>query len=1001
MHGLVDLMCSPRTRPVCICLLTLVSLVSLVATPAAFAQVASKQAPNQAYYLAKETYNLGRYTDALRGFRQAARDGVVGIDGRWIDAICYHTMAGECLFELGQVGDALEQYEAALNLYVRFKDWMLRVKFPETILPADASTRRAKIKWGRSSRTVGLANISKGIQVLTGRLDNDLVVQRGGVVSRPELRLVAVHEIVHCIGVALVRRREIMGPACKLDPFTQELVNAAERKSTLPNHWSQVWAEAILGFAYVAADRHPEAVTAFQRSLVIDGELDHPVTGAALKELGRIAFMQGKYDAAMGYLHEATLSAAQFRQFVVMEEAFRIGAITHMVSGRKGIYPPLAAATDWARGKSRPLETSLFLLAAECSAEQSLTPAAVRFLAEAEGAMARSQILGSRIGARYHYQAAHVSFQQGNLTKGQAALADMKAFQQDGSLRLFQIALANRLYADGEVSPRVCADLFEKTLHEPNDEDWTLDPMETLTVVMTPRELPLQNWFEVVLRERKDQAKALEIADAIRRARFHSTLPLGGRLNALRWILEAPKSSLSDRALLQRQSLLVKFPDYAKLSATAKTVRENLSKFPLVPDTVEEKKEQATLLDELAKLSVAQEIMLNDIALRRLPSEFVFPPLRETKDVQAAMHEGQLTLAYLNTARAVYAFIVSKKELSVFTLSDPGQVARTLAKMLQNMGHFDRNAALSHDQLANDDWKTQAMELRKMLVDLKPNHWEFDELVVVPDSVLWYVPFEALQVAGKQGPTPIMSRIRMRYAPTFALTVPSGQGRRRNATMGVVAGKLFPRDEDDVADAAFAEIKSVDSRAARLQSPIPAVSSLFASLCNRMVVLDEIDDKVRGTFAWSPMQIDRGKPGSDLASWFALPWQAPEQMILPGFQTAAATGLRQGGTGDEIFLTVCGLMATGSRTVLLSRWRTGGQTCVDLMREFVRTLPRKSASKAWQRSVRLSLITEMDPDLEPRFNSSGSDARLTAEHPFFWSGYMLVDTGAEPKLDDL
>ena len=75
---------------------------------------------------------------------------------------------------------------------------------------------------------------------------------------------------------------------------------------------------------------------------------------------------------------------------------------------------------------------------------------------------------------------------------------------------------------------------------------------------------------------------------------------------------------------------------------------------------------------------------------------------------------------------------------------------------------------------------------------------------------------------------------------------------------------------------------------------------------------------------------------------------------MPGFHTPAEYGLKKGGTGDEVFLTVCGLMASGSRTVLLSRWRVGGQSTVDLMREFVQELPHESAAAAWRRSVQLA-----------------------------------------------
>jgi CHAT domain-containing protein len=118
---------------------------------------------------------------------------------------------------------------------------------------------------------------------------------------------------------------------------------------------------------------------------------------------------------------------------------------------------------------------------------------------------------------------------------------------------------------------------------------------------------------------------------------------------------------------------------------------------------------------------------------------------------------------------------------------------------------------------------------------------------------------------------------------------------------------------------------------------------------------------------------------------------------VPWLSHAGRFGLkRQPTTGDEVFLTVCGLMASGSRTILLSRWRVGGQSTVDLMREFVQELPHESAAAAWQRSVRLASGRLLDPTLEGRLKAAGGVQGLSADHPFFWSGYLLVDTGLVP-----
>ena len=133
---------------------------------------------------------------------------------------------------------------------------------------------------------------------------------------------------------------------------------------------------------------------------------------------------------------------------------------------------------------------------------------------------------------------------------------------------------------------------------------------------------------------------------------------------------------------------------------------------------------------------------------------------------------------------------------------------------------------------------------------------------------------------------------------------------------------------------------------------LTASSNVYRVLLDGLIVLDDVDT-ASGPYSWSPLKGERGKGGEPLGSWLSLPWGGPEQLILPGYHTAAETGLRKGqSNGEEVFLSVCGLMATGARTVLLSRWRTAGQTSFDLVREFAQELPNVPAAEAWQRSVR-------------------------------------------------
>jgi CHAT domain-containing protein len=317
------------------------------------------------------------------------------------------------------------------------------------------------------------------------------------------------------------------------------------------------------------------------------------------------------------------------------------------------------------------------------------------------------------------------------------------------------------------------------------------------------------------------------------------------------------------------------------------------------------------------------------------------------------------------------------------------------------MGHHDRTQPVPIDDLKANGWRPAAQRLLAQLTnDAKAEEWaKYRELVIVPDGVLWYLPFETLPAPTDYGASPLLMKLPIRYAPTLSLAVPDRRARRPIPRTAIVAGKLLPRDDEAALKTMLESIAAVAGDSAILRKEPAVPSAIFASTFDRLVVLADHDDADKLPLGWSPLVLDAGKPGSSLADWTQLPLAGVDQVILPGFHTAAENSLKRGGAGDEVFLSVCGLMASGCRTVLLSRWRVGGQSTVDLVREFVQELPHESAAVAWRRSVQLASDRLLDPSLEGRLKSSQAADGLKADHPFFWSGYMLVDTGVMRPQD--
>ena len=158
---------------------------------------------------------------------------------------------------------------------------------------------------------------------------------------------------------------------------------------------------------------------------------------------------------------------------------------------------------------------------------------------------------------------------------------------------------------------------------------------------------------------------------------------------------------------------------------------------------------------------------------------------------------------------------------------------------------------------------------------------------------------------------------------------------------------------------------------------------------------------LRGLFGRPP---DRGaKAGMTFNDWLASPHKRPPLVILPGVQSAMASGLTKllSRPGEELFIAATDVLAAGARTALVSRWRMGGKSTTDLVAEFVRDSddPTAIPAASWRRAVDLVSTEEPDPAFEGRIRGVGQTVLTDMRHPLFWAGYMLIDGGTSAPVE--
>ena len=955
--------------------------------------------PRIGFYSGLAELYSGDYRDAARQFRSELTGGgtIKSTQGRWVDSICQYAMLGECFYQMGQYDHAVEQFEAALNLALVYSDWMLRVQFPSEIRP-DTNLARRAAPWGRSSRAFEIGSFPNSMLVAQGQIDQYDVLRQGGVVQQPVFYSVNVQEILRCTALAMRRRGELLGPVASHDTLADELVGALSRRPVPPNHWSEAWIDFELGMAQASAGRLGDAQKSLVRSLLVGGRFDHPLTSMALLELGRIAVTAGDLAAAAKFFADAGSSAFFFGNIGDLEEAHWRAHQARIMQGSTAANPGLALAARWAQSKRyRQLQAQLTLLSAETAALGGDASAARGLLGVAGGLLGRRDMGRGLLGARRDYLAALIQTQLDRPEAAGKALQTALAFQKNSSKWLYQIRMANRRYADRSVTPRIALELYGELLREPTAKDWAADPLEALSVLMVPHRSAYERWFEAAL-SRKEIDRAMEIADRTRRQDFFSSLPLGGRLLALRSILEAPLEQVGRDAELQRQDLLLRYPKYKELHRRANDLHARLAEGPLVPAAAEDVTRRRSLWRELAEVSAEQEQLLRKMALGHGPSRLVFPPARSAKEIRDGLPDRHAMLMFFAHGEQIDAFVFTRDDYQAWKLSAPASLRKNVTLFLRDLGNHDANRQLSVASLAGSEWRQSGAKIKELL--LKGSNIDLtrgvDQWVIVPDSFLWYLPFEAIPVG--EPAEPLIRRVRVRYAPTAGLTLAPTARPGTGGKTAVVVGKLFPRDDPAVAEEQYQRLRKVVPNLQPLRPPLPAPSGNLATLLGSLIVLDDIEPA--GPYAWTPIPLDLVARDGALDRWMALPWGGPKQVILPGYHTAAENALRRRGTmepGREMFFSLCGLMATGARTILLSRWRTGGETSYGLVREFIQELPHSPASEAWQRSVQLAAVARINPDREPRVRRGKEVDLPAASHPFFWAGYLLVDTGADPS----
>jgi len=470
------------------------------------------------------------------------------------------------------------------------------------------------------------------------------------------------------------------------------------------------------------------------------------------------------------------------------------------------------------------------------------------------------------------------------------------------------------------------------------------------------------------------EGKAAEAFDYAERAKVQSLYEAFRRNNAISFRGMTPKEQSDERTLIGDAISL-------KLQLERDTERRTSSET-----------RQSSLNDRLRQTRSAYADFRNQLfkAHPRLKVERgEVSPLRLDEARKLIADRQTVLLEYITTDRDTYLFVLALDESDRNTTRTRPATISLKAYPL-NIPYGQLTTLVNESQHALSEESQTISENLQRLYDvlLRPAAEEFKgktRLVVVPDGVLWKVPFEALQPTAESY---FVDQFAVSYAPSLA-ALREFRKLRREVTTSYLLALESPIAGSQLTERMKLSYPHIHFESTAEQSgEFESLTSIYPPTRRKLLVGSlATEDAVRRESAHStvvhiaaPTLLDDATP---MSSFIALSSAGSnddgllQSREILNLQTPAKVVVlsRVSHIGNDSTASVAMSWAwfvAGAPAVVMNRWEVKSVPTVMLMKEFHQRLRSQPLAKALQDST-LTLRNSRD------YN-----------HPYFWSGWVLI-----------
>lgn len=358
-------------------------------------------------------------------------------------------------------------------------------------------------------------------------------------------------------------------------------------------------------------------------------------------------------------------------------------------------------------------------------------------------------------------------------------------------------------------------------------------------------------------------------------------------------------------------------------------------------------------------------------------------------------------LEFVVTQEKTYLFVVSREQTRQPGRADAGPVlsVHTLDVkrdvLAERVNRFRR-------RLANIDYgyKEDARQLHEML--LGPARRQLrgrTRLVIVPDSALWELPFQALLSADSRH---LIEDYAVSYAPSLTVLREMMRSRAKRPARASSSSTLLALGDPAIGKETAESVTSVflDEKLGRLpetERQVKTLGKLYGAARSKIYVgADAREDRIKteandyqivhiaahgvlndkspmySHVVLSQPQDDESQDGL-LEAWEIIKLDLKADLVV---LSACETARGRIGDGEGMIGLTWALFVAGAPSAVVSQWKVESGSTTELMLEFHRNLrSQKSKAEALRRAA-LSLLK--------------TDRYL---HPFYWAGFVLMGDG--------